>query len=83
MKKKIYIVIALITIVFIGTLYFIEVRDNELLRKSKLEYTATRALYNEIETINHTMITYEDTKIPSEVLELPVRSLDNSFICRI
>ena len=79
MKKKVYIVIAIIATGFIGTLYFIEVRDNELIRKSKLEFTATRALYNEIETIHHTMIMYDDAKIPSEVLELSVRSLDNSY----
>jgi len=79
LKKKVYIVIAIIATGFIGTLYFIEVRDNELIRKSKLEFTATRALYNEIETIHHTMIMYDDAKIPSEVLELSVRSLDNSY----
>ncbi|MEQ6389718.1 hypothetical protein RZN22_10370 [Bacillaceae bacterium S4-13-58] len=79
MKKKIYVGIVILLVIVIGVLWGVEVKDNQLLRKSELEHYATKALYNEVETIQTTLLQYDRTNIPSNILELSVSSLENSY----
>lgn len=63
-------------ILFIGSLWGIGLRDEKLLKEAKIEANITKDLYNQAVKINSIFDTFDNGKIPEEVMEIGVSLLE-------
>lgn len=78
MRKKFFWTLGIFFVLFIGTLWGVEITDEQKLKKVKAEAQATQTLYEQVDQTITIMKSYEDKDIPEEVKELGGQSLNTT-----
>ncbi|KGX85645.1 hypothetical protein [Pontibacillus marinus] len=78
MRKKFFWAIGILFVLFIGTLWGIEITDKQKLQKVSAEARVTQTLYEQVDQTVTIMKSYEEEVIPKEVKELGVHSLNTT-----